>query len=188
MIVNVCGTSGSGKSTVVREVLQGAGARQPVHEEERAAPVGYDVRLRPGFRLFRIVGAYEAPSSGGCDTFGGEGRVERLYAMIAELAASHPGVLYEGITMMNHTRGLELVRRFPGRVHVARLDTPLEECKRRINARRAELGKEPWTHWENVQTNYVRAQNYSHKLKQLGALVRVLSVEDATAWVRELLS
>lgn len=180
-IINIVGTSGAGKSHVVRNFVRKQESK-PIYIEGRTAPFGYEIESK---RIF-IVGAYEAASSGGCDTFGGDSRVERLYKLVQDRWSEDWNVIYEGITMMNHTRGIELWNKTKS-LNVIFLQVSLEDCINSVQRRRVEIGKEPEFATQNIKTNFVRAKNYSSKLKALGCPVYKVSREEAGKVLERLL-
>lgn len=188
MIVHIAGTSGSGKSHLVRGLLASAKYREQVSEAGRSAPLGYILRGLPGVtREVHVVGAYEAPSSGGCDTFGGDGRVERLYSTILNQHNQERHVVYEGIMMMNHTRGLDLLRQVRGMLTVIQLKTPLAECILAVGQRRVAAGKPADFNTKNTEDTFRRTDRYCFKLRQAGGRVIGVSRADAPGVLMEAL-
>lgn len=186
MIVNICGTSGAGKSTTIRRLL--AYANEPevetVYEEGRRAPLGYVLHLPEVGREVFLVGAYEV-GTGGCDTIKD---VEKVYSLIEAQHDLGRHVVYEGLFVMNMTRGPVMIQRV-GKENVAviRLSTELPECKRSVNERRAVQGKEPMTEWKNTEGNYVRARNFSYKMRDWGAAYKLVTRDEALPTLLELL-
>lgn len=174
VIVNLVGTSGSGKSTVVRELMK-LDKFNPVFKEGRKAPLGYT------YGCIFVLGAYEAASSSGCDTFGGDGRVPMLYGLVREWYKKGYHVIYEGITMMNHTRGIDLWNDTKA-LRVLYLQTDFQTCIDSITARRLAIGDtRPFGEnlRRNLKTGYVRAENYCTKLERLGCPVFKVSRRQA---------
>lgn len=132
---NPRGTSGSGKTTIARAIL----------EESNAHPVRYNQRRITLYRgeLFEtplyLIGSY-ASTCGGCDTISS---VKDVAALLKELMddAAPKIVVYEGL-MISHMIGtVGGVARPYGQRHVmAFLDTPLETCLTRVQKRRDERG------------------------------------------------
>ena len=134
MIINIRGTSGSGKSTIVRNIMERYDNKIAYKEDGRKQPIGY-VLDHPHVGLvstLAIVGHYET-DCGGCDTISG---MDRIYDLVRQ---SHKGghhVIFEGLlisaevnrTAQLHLDGLPLL--------VYAIDLPVEECLRRVNGRR----------------------------------------------------
>lgn len=120
MILNLRGTSGSGKSTVVRGILcrlRGV----PCERDERGKVMAY----RCGKNLF-IIGRYET-ACGGCDTLRDMDTVDRLVRRYAR--RGH--VLFEGLIVTSVIRRwlkiAKASRRY-GQFIFCPLDTSLEQC------------------------------------------------------------
>lgn len=185
-VIQLCGTSGAGKSTVVRRVLATPGVeREPVFAPGRTSPIGY--RLRGGGLAGTpfLVGAYGAPT-GGCDTVKD---TPQAFALVEEYFQQGVNVLFEGLFVMNHTRGPLLARSVGvSNFNLVRLTTPLDVCFKRIDERRAAIGKGPLDHGhDNIEGNNTRAVNYVSKMGFLGVKVHRCSSDDAVALVLGLL-
>lgn len=181
MIINIAGTSGSGKSTLVRNLMAQADAEHQ-HEGKRKDPIGYLLRLEGVARPVFVVGAYVA-GTGGCDTIKD---VVRVYDLVKERWRAGEHVVYEGLFVMNHTRGIQLWKGTRA-VTMLKLTTPIEVCFESIAARRAEKGiTEPVTR-KNTEGNFVRANNYAYKMKAVGAPVFRVSRDEALPRLLELL-
>jgi len=174
IIVNIAGTSGAGKTAVVRHLIanstHAATMWATVGEQTEEREVGRVVHL--GERSIFIAGRYDEDlDSGGCDTIHD---ISFWFDTFWEQAQTHD-VVFEGLFVMNHTRGLGLARKSldAGKpFHVISLTTPLEQCKVSINERRARRGQGAFDRsWRNVEGNVVRANNFAFKLKQIGATV-----------------
>lgn len=135
MIIQIRGTSGSGKSTIVRRVMEMFPEREPQFIDGRKQPILYV--LRNGFSPPLVVlGHYESPC-GGCDT------LESFDEVFSLAEAAHEGgynVLMEGVLMyceIPRTLGFHLLG-YPQ--HIIALDTDLQTCVAGVNARRLERG------------------------------------------------
>jgi cytidylate kinase len=137
MVINVRGTSGSGKSTIVRGIME-KGIVVPIGAEKR--PDGYIVQILGRERNLYVVGPY-LTACGGCDAIATQDEIcdrIRAYATLGD-------VLLEGLLMANifgryaaidrelNEKGVHCIWGF--------LDTPLEVCIERVKGRRAERGK-----------------------------------------------
>lgn len=132
MIVNIRGTGGAGKSTIVRMLKAKCSTCLPEYQEGRARPIGYRCG-RHGQPPLYIVGHYETPA-GGADTIK---TPDEVYAIIRTQATAGADVVFEGIiTQDDVNRCAALAREFP--LKVVALDVPLEVCLASINARRQE--------------------------------------------------
>jgi energy-coupling factor transporter ATP-binding protein EcfA2 len=184
MIINICGTSGSGKSTAVRAVMDLAPEREAVRSNDgRKQPIGYTFHLPDVRKPVFVPGHYEAVT-GGCDTIKD---IPRIFRLVKDFHLMEFHVLYEGLFVMNMTRGPEMVREFPGCVVVFRLDTHITECKRGVNARRAEQGEPPLTTWKNTEGHVIRARNYTQRMDTAGARTHLVSRDEVVSRVLEVM-
>jgi hypothetical protein len=146
MIINPRGTSGSGKTELVRRILaqygwqrsasfEGAGGLELMYREGRSRPLGYRLRHPLGGRPLAVVGHYEV-TSGGCDTIrAADGGLEEIMRRAADYAATGHDVLIEGQRLSReHERSAELARSH--KLHILRLTTPLDQCARNLVWRR----------------------------------------------------
>lgn len=136
MIINIRGTSGAGKSTIVNNVTDAFPILEPVLTPGRKRPLYYLCRLAPGeFPTLAIVGSYESPC-GGCDTIKTKAEAFELIKALYGKVAQH--VLFEGLLISEDTGyTLDLDGVFPDDLLVALINLPVEECVASVNARRA---------------------------------------------------
>lgn len=170
MIINIAGTSGAGKSHLVREFLKWAedrGVVKSMYYGTAKQPTGYDVILKKRARTLHVVGPYEKADTAGCDILR---NVDEAYHLIQDAHDAGKDVLFEGLFMMNMTRGPQLVELY-GDVVVLQLDVPLAVCLASINGRRERRGEGKLLNKDNTKGNFVRANNYSDKMRGAGALV-----------------
>ena len=145
MIINPRGTSGSGKTELVRRLLaqygwqrgarfEGAGPK-PIHRAGRCRPLGYRLGHPLGGRPLAVLGHYEV-TSGGCDTNrAADGGLEESMRGAADYAATGHDVLIEGQRLSSeHERSAALARSHG--LHILRLTTPLDQCARNLVWRR----------------------------------------------------
>jgi predicted kinase len=178
MIINIAGTSGSGKTTLAKALIAQATGREDVRASDGKI-VGALLGI-PDKRTIYLVGRYqEGLQTCGCDTIKD---VERIYKLVEDMATVGYNVVYEGLFVMNHTRGIALAHwaaRNSQRVTVIRLTTPLNVCHESIQARRAVTGLAPLENMNNTNGNHTRAINYADKMARAGARVLRVSREDA---------
>lgn len=136
MIIQLRGTSGSGKSYLVAQVMQILGGRAAFVPEmmgTRKQPVGYLQTVR---KLY-IPGHYEKPC-GGCDTLKG-GPIHGTDAIYSFIRAKHDegcDVLFEGLLISVDVRRTVPLAQATGCMHNLILNTPLDACLAAINGRR----------------------------------------------------
>ncbi len=139
MIINIKGTSGTGKSTIVREVVRRyhhkvdhfrEGRKQPIYtvhypdDEHRDEPSG----LVPLVTL----GHYNTPC-GGCDTIS---KQEDIFRIVREQQRAGRDVLYEGLLVSGEVANTARLHLDGMPLEVIALDVPVEVCIASVNERR----------------------------------------------------
>lgn len=185
MILNIRGTSGSGKSTVVREVASQLGEPELIlGARERLEAYRY---TGPNGPLY-IIGSYKN-QCGGCDALNGplggaKGSVARADELVRQFASEGADVLFEGLMISSvYGRWLALSKDFPGQFYWLMLDTPLEVCHDRVLQRN---GGKP-IKMENLLGKWEGARNHSRKALEERETVIWLEHQRATEQVLELL-
>jgi hypothetical protein len=173
VIINIAATHGGGKSTVVKRVLATA---DKVVEKHRCT-IGHW-----GQREVTFIGRYGIAGTGGCDTI----TDGTLYDLISEHATlGH--VVFEGVIVMVQHQGVSLLRLHPDvPFHVLLLTTPVEECVRSVDERRARKSLPPGDP-KHVKRDVRRAKNYAAALEKFGALVQHVDREEAPKALLKLL-
>jgi hypothetical protein len=173
MIVQIAGTSGAGKSHLVRQFMC-LGEVHPVLSPKQNRVIGYNVDV-PEFPTVHIAGSYETPT-GGCDTIQGPAAA---YNYVMERHEEGVPVLFEGLYVMHQTRGPSLAKSLGRDFVVILLTTPLATCLASINLRRAERGSERLPPRNETEQNYIRARNYTARMRDAGARVHRVPREKA---------
>lgn len=135
VIIQIRGTSGSGKTWVMRQILDGA-HWQAEYAPGRRRPLYYR-SVEPGMDPTVILGSYET-ACGGCDSIGS---ARAVYKLTQQVLRDHPGVtvLQEGLLLSEDVKWTtELAADFS--VLALFLTTPVETCLAQIRARRAAAG------------------------------------------------
>jgi hypothetical protein len=137
-VLNLRGTSGSGKSYIVKSLMALYDSVEPeMVPGQRKQPLAYLCHRSDGASLY-VVGHYET-ACGGCDTISkellidGEQRngLELVYYLINRAIAAGHDVIFEGlIVASDKTRCIDLKRR--SNLMVIGLSTPLDECVKSI--------------------------------------------------------
>jgi hypothetical protein len=195
--INIRGTGGSGKSTLVRKLIDLYPNHANILEEKRKRAMatchwfGDKLKDSPAVRppgLF-VPGHYET-DCGGCDTVK---TVDKVYDLVRASALwDGNNVLYEGIMVMDDvTRAVAFdqdLKKAGGRLVVVSLTTTIDECLAGIRQRRgAEKEAAKPLNEKNTRDRMKRQENSLHRLKQAGVELRKLSREDAFLQIRELL-
>jgi hypothetical protein len=196
IIINPRGTSGSGKTELVRRILarygwRGSAGRHEggrlefVYREGRSRPLGYRLEHPRGGRPLAVVGHYEV-TSGGCDTItAADGGLDEIIRRAAAYAAAGHDVLIEGQRLSSECqRSAELARSH--RLHVLRLTTPLDQCARNLVWRRR-ARRDTWT--SLAGTMAVEHEMVAEACARLGRYARVedLGFEEALTRAQDLL-
>ena len=180
MIVNVRGTSGSGKSHLVKQVMQCYLYSTPRHVEGRKQPLYYECQHpRKENNLF-VLGHY-ATACGGCDTISKD-PFDTVFGLVEQLA-QHGDVMFEGLLVSAEQRRTK--EKLQKDAVIIGLSTPLEECLASIGLRRAERGDERPLNPENTTKRYNSLERMYPRLKAEGLNVLRFSREEALAFVRE---
>jgi len=161
-IVSLRGTSGSGKSTVVHKILQ----RWP-HElldcDAKGRPRNYKVQLPNGEPLY-IIGRYTT-QCGGCDGI-------RPYSDIAKRIAKYAPkghVLFEGLLISGGYGSIgKFSKRYKKRFIYAFLNTPLEICLARVQARRRSKGNLEPLNPKNTEQKHRAMWGSIENIRELG--------------------
>lgn len=182
-LIHVVGTMGAGKTTLIRSWMAEL-SFAPVCEDGWSRPMSYHCEAPPIW----VLGCYDPDlQTSGCDY------LKREVELNFELAERRYNggaatVVYEGLLMMNHTRGLALLARTRA-VTVLRLMATLDECRAGVVARRAAQGNHeplPPRFEAGLAGHEVRARNYAFKMKQAGAEVIKVTREEALPRLRAL--
>lgn len=136
MIINIRGTHGSGKSTIVKQLIERYKA-QPESVDSKGRPINYVMQLSDGSQLF-VVGSY-VNACGGCDAIQ---PYSLIWPRVVELA-KRGHVVFEGALVSSSYGNIGRDSVVYGDQFVfAFLDTPLEVCLERIKARRLAKGND----------------------------------------------
>lgn len=194
MIINIRGTGGSGKSTVVRRIMELYSVKEPVFIAGRRQPIRYFLHNRApvlhadGTRPIPhlvVPGHYETPT-GGCDTIS---TVDDVFEILDAAVKAQFDVIYEGIISQDSTsRIIEFANKI-GRENFAAilLNTPVEECLKGIQARRDERGDTRPLNPKNTINRAKSAKAGASRLKDAGITVYTLDREAAFLKAKELL-
>lgn len=182
MVINIRGTGGSGKSHLVRSIMNYFIIRQPYYMEGRKRPLYY-ICTAPGKVGLYVPGHYETPT-GGCDTISG---TDDIYTLVKSGASLGHNVLFEGIMVGDDVkRCAELNKEY--KTVVIALNTPIEECLAGIQARRDTRGDIRLLSPKNTVDRADRLKkSMMPRLKSSGVETHWMSREEAFNKVKELL-
>lgn len=171
-VFDIRGTHGSGKSTIVRELLSrhsfNLERRLPLTYEGRVHNFGYTCKTLN----LAILGNYENVC-GGCDGIKTQNEIK---ARVLHYLDRGFNVLLEGI-LVAHTYGpwrdfaQKVEEAYGAEWHFVFLNTDVEECVRRVNQRRAEAGKGPIEDEGNIRRDHHRIGQMADKFQGDGFIV-----------------
>jgi gluconate kinase len=190
MILNLRGTSGSGKSTVGHYLVD-TYAGKPIYEDgwNKGKPrlVGYQL---PGD--FQVLGSYKA-AGGGLDTFSPHDRSQAI-TLITDHATQSRHLFFEALVISSTVpRYVELVNDLVSRGVIASvndfvfafMDTPAELCIQRVYQRN---GGKPIKEG-NIRTHHAYMVRVAQRLRDAGLRVETIhherAFEDVEALYRE---
>lgn len=179
MIIQIRGTSGSGKTTVMRAVMKNY-VWTPIYEDGAKKPTYY----LSSDRSLVITGHYETVS-GGCDRVGGASAVYALTQKLRTELGDSPIILQEGLLLSEDTKWSMLL---PD-LRIVYLTTTPNDCLERVKGRRVSLGiTKPLS--ENNTLGRVKTIERSRiKLSAAGVMCRRASSEQAPriilGWISE---
>ena len=171
MIINIRGTSGTGKSTLVTNLMDKyetvgtkqdyvLGKRDTIGPRTKMKTVGYTLENK-----VHIVGRYET-KCGGCDTIKTQDQVFQLVVDAAN-NVKHDHVIFEGLLTCNsYGRWKELAEQQP--FFFLFLDTPIEVCLDAVIVRRMERGKTRQEAEPDERTIYNLTRMYDTNQKNYG--------------------
>lgn len=201
--IQIHGTSGAGKTTLMRRIMDDAA------ETEADLPIPYIVhswtdkktqKLKTKtFQLgcyyvlsalhaqtpFLVAGSYSA-TCGGLDSLSAPGIADTFYPELKKIADAGHTILMEGLIQMSMGRALDLVAS-GYEVKAFFLSTPLDECLRRIDERRAAAGKGPLENHENTVTKFNDKPRIMKKLQEGGVSCNSVSCDEAFDAIMEML-
>lgn len=169
-IIQIRGTSGSGKSTVMHNILKAMSDtfnKEEVFREGRKKPLYYQFDDE---QRTIVLGHYEA-ACGGCDTIGS---AKAVYELILGLYSSgNPCklLLCEGLLLSEDTKWTLRLKEEGHSVKVMFLTTPIENCLERIVSRRSEVGNFKPLNPDNTTNRFKVIERAYYKLKDAGVEV-----------------
>ena len=180
-IVAIKGTHGSGKSSVIRELINHLGKAATLRFNNRNA--GYRCRYGDDGALF-VLGKYDSPC-GGLDTSFSYGGAADDLLLCLDALAKKGHVCCEGVIAIT-SYGFDRVARFADKqkkkgnhMIFARLDTPAESCIERVRQRREEAGNTQAFNPDKLLHKYESVLKSQEKLHRAGYDARTLPHEES---------
>lgn len=179
MIIQIRGTSGSGKTTVMRRVMA-ATAWEPIVVEGRKQPLYYYAKgERTALSGVVVLGHYNS-ACGGCDTIGSARKVFELTSLV--LDSGPVQVLQEGLLL---SEDVKWTLQMPHPL-VLFLNTPLETCLAQIGKRRAAAGNDEPVDPANTTNRVKTIERAKTKLEAAGVDCRWCSPAQAVRQILDL--
>ena len=169
-VINIRGTSGSGKTTIVRNILNHG--KWHSFKDSNNKIRGY---FSPDLH-WAIIGSYEN-DCGGCDTIKHQVEVEEL---VEKFVDHQYNVLFEGLLLSTISqRWIDFSRRLSPKANVlfCYLTTPIEECVNRVKARRLSKGNTKEFNTKNTVDRVKAIESTYQKLTAAGCYTLKTSQE-----------
>jgi ABC-type dipeptide/oligopeptide/nickel transport system ATPase component len=168
-ILNIRGTSGSGKSTVVRQLMDHFDVESEIARPSTQRVWAY--LLRNGMY---VLGRYET-TCGGADTVGSFGKIRTQLNILARRG----DVVVEGLLWSHVFKSSdEFARSTPHHVIFALLNTPADLCVRRVLARRRTVGNKRPFNPQNTSDKHRDIVRTQERLLRAGHDARILPHEE----------
>lgn len=182
MIINIRGTSGAGKSHLVRSIMELYNEQVPSYMEGRKRPLYYTC-LKELYIPLLVPGHYETPT-GGCDTIS---RPDDVYTLVKSGIDKGYNVLFEGIMIGDDVRRCVEMKKLTEVIVIA-LNTPIDQCLAGIQSRRDTRGDDRELNPKNTISRADRLRkSMMPRLKDAGIQTFWLNREEAFNKVKELL-
>ena len=183
MIITVQGTHGSGKSTIVREIMSRFPTVTPITLEGRKRPIGYICSGPETHGGVFIPGHYETPC-GGCDNIP---KAQMAYDLIREQHSHGYDVLFEGILAQHSTPNIIALHNDKLDVVVIQLDVPTEIAVDGVQARRDKRGDDRPLDPKNIIKEQRSVTMAGRRMRDSGLRVERLDRGPALVLISELL-
>lgn len=176
MIINLRGTNGSGKSTIVRSVMSLFGDRVRFavqYDPPKKRPIGYE--FPSGCRHLFVVGHYEI-ANGGVDTLPS---LDAAYDLVRRYDDRGYDVLYEGKNMSDGTRRVSQLIGDGRDVRVVLIEHSLGECVAAVRQRGHSISE------KTIERLYHKSRREILMLERAGVKTWTLPRDETLGQVRE---
>jgi hypothetical protein len=172
MLLKIHGTSGAGKTTIVRDLMEVATQILPMGPVKR--PEAYRLTVPGVARPVYVLGPYEN-TCGGMDGVSSVNDQIDLIHHYADLGH----VIYEGLLLSTYYGSLGAAVERYGKEHVwAFLDTPIEVCIERVKARRIAAGNDKPLNERNTRERMKPIMSLKARVERRGERVVVLKHDE----------
>jgi hypothetical protein len=186
MFISIRGTSGSGKSYLVKKTLHAPGIYhppKPVFYSGRKQPLYYlREPLDPGKRGLAVLGHYES-ATGGCDTISSN---DMPFTLTRHLHERGYDVLADGLLHSAEQHRTAQLHRDGFQVHIYYLTLTIEECLAGVNARRANRGNTEPVDPSTTAARHRTLRLHPPRFRALGVNVAEGDRAGAAAWLQGL--
>lgn len=183
-IIKIHGCSGAGKTTAARSLIENAveGEKTLVHlplAEGYGKPLGknaavtvYSLKLKGVAETVFLLGNYDGLACGGVD---GVSDFRHIF-MLLENFHSHGHIVFEGLLQSTYYGKMgEHSLKFGKDYIYAFIDTPVDVCLQRVEARRAAAGNKGKFNPQNTRDKHSTVAHTMDRVRSLGHTVVVLN-------------
>lgn len=188
MILNIRGTSGSGKSTVVKKLMQELDesnelTKFPIYRLGRKKPVAYHYRIAETRKPFvAIIGHYEG-TCGGCDSIN---TYDECFGRIQKYSDLGYHVIYEGLRQSGDVKQISNISPKEN-TRILYLNTDIETCINSVIDRRKRKGNEkPFNEKPTIDKYHVMFKSIK-RLTENGIICEEVNRENCLDKIKELL-
>ena len=180
MILQVRGTSGSGKTTAVRTALSDT-PKQGQFIDGRRKPLYYTMGACPS--NVYLLGHYES-ACGGCDNVGS---ARAVYDVIQKIRQTDPAgvILCEGLLLSEDVKWTTQLHQDGHAVSALFLTTHLDTCIDQIKSRRAAAGNTKPFNTKNTTNRVKTIERARIRLTRAGVKCRRVSFNQSVKLIRE---
>lgn len=169
MILNIRGTSGSGKTHTVRTFKDANAPELIIKDGDKILAHMVHYNLVPVY----IIGKY-VNVCGGCDTIHTQDEVCNLVRYFSQFGH----VIFEGLlishSFMRYYSLMQEFERISVPMVIARMDTPLEVCLERVKQRRLDKGNEKELNPQNTISTFNSCLGMDSKFAEVGVKIRLI--------------
>ena len=186
MIIKIHGTSGSGKTTIIRELMKMSDPVPAICVNMKTGKTEAYILHLPGvMKPVSVLGPYGAAQCGGLDAISGtNNHVELLHRYV-----EWGHVIYEGLLGSECYGAMGTAsERYHGDHLFAFLDTPIETCIARVKERRLIAGNNKPLNEDNTRGRVPKIERLKYRLQhEFGRNVVVLDHTRATDQLYQIL-
>lgn len=169
MIINIRGTSGSGKTYTVRSFMESINPDIKVMDDDKILAHVAFYNMVPVY----FIGKYDNVC-GGCDTIHTQDEVCNRVRYFSQFGH----VIFEGLlishSFMRYYSLMQEMKKIGIPMVIARMDTPLEICLERVMQRRLDKGNDKELNPANTMSTFNSCQKLDTNFAEVGVTVRLI--------------